>query len=139
MAKRKRKKRRNEVIVIPRRAKILTVRAPGLIVKRQGGAISRRIASRRLPTLLSTIPERRTYHPAGSARPVLTVTGTPARGLRAPTPKSLAFAKPRKITVCVRRQQRKEVMFAAGHGGSRGLGRRKKRRVNENSKISCNG
>ena len=102
------------------------------------GRDTRRIASRRLPPRLVLATDRRRYHPLGQGQPPLKTTGAPGPGLRpARALARLKFIKPEKMTVCVRRAQRKQVMFAAGHGGKRGLGLRKKRKINEDTKISC--
>ncbi len=141
MAKRKRKKRRVALLPqrrVSRRPNLLMVRPRGVLVLTPVRRDAPRIASRRLPALLSTIPEGRTYHPAGKGRPVLTISGTPSRGLKpAKKPYNLGFIEPKKITVCVRRQRRREVMHALNKAGKSGLGLRKKRHQNEDSKISC--
>lgn len=45
-----------------------------------------------------------------------------------------AFAEPEAVTVCVRRKQRREVIFASGRGGRRG---QRPPRFNWRSKIQC--
>lgn len=125
-----RKPRRPLKLVLPRgllTAKYVLARMPHPIP----------IAKQRLPRRLSTIPEKRPYHPERHRLPP-TVSGTPSPGLR-PGKKlySLNFIRPKKITVCVRRQTRKEVLHAIGKAGQGGLGLRKKRRLNDDSKITC--
>lgn len=52
-----------------------------------------------------------------------------------PTGAFYSFAVPKQVLVCVRRKQRKEVMHALGHAGSRK--RQAKPRRNETSYIRC--
>ena len=91
----------------------------------------------RRPTHFSRIPGRKLYHPERQAAPVLTTRGTPSRGLKPTKTSQLAFIRPKEVAICVRRKQRREIIFASGLGGKRGLGLRKKRHTNEFTKISC--
>jgi len=79
-----------------------------------------------------------------SKRPVKTLSGRPARVVASPplkarvvapsapytpfqslhVPQALFFEKPRSVTLCVRRQQRREVIMATGKGGANRKGRR---------------
>lgn len=52
------------------------------------------------------------------------------------SPAAVAFARPSRVLICVRRQQRREVMHALGHAG--GVGQ-KSPRFSEYSSISCRG
>lgn len=99
--------------------------------------------------LIRDVEDRRRYHPLADYSPPLTYRGSPARvqakqrfsrphkmaGFITPTvPKRVAFKSPKKVLVCVRREQRKEVLFALrktkkGSGGSR--------RLTPFSEISC--
>lgn len=132
MAKRRLKTRRSLVLVRNRRK---------IIVKTTGWRDVPQIAKHRLPTPKKILyADKRTFHPLRKARPVVTTAGTPlARYKPIPSlkPYNLAFDKPEKITVCVRRKRRKEVLFAQQKAGRRGLGRGRRRRINEDSKISC--
>lgn len=47
----------------------------------------------------------------------------------------LRVSVPRNVAICVRRKERREVMFARGHGGSKKLSRRRRR--NELSNVRC--
>lgn len=102
-------------------------------------------------TPLTLYEDRRTYHPDGqfrwpaaSPRAAAQVVARPARVTRSSVgghysfrPKQtkavLAFAAPHKVAVCVRRQVRKEVLFAHGVGG----GKVRKPRRNAYSKLHC--
>lgn len=146
MAKRKRKITTRRAALLPerrvarRKLTILTVLPSGKLklITALARTSPKPVAKRSLPRLLSTIPEKRTYHPAGKARPVTTLSGTEGPGLK-PGLKlyRLTFKQPQTITICRRRQIRKQVMFAIGKGGSKGLGLRKRRRLNDDSKITC--
>lgn len=108
---------------------------------------------------LRMFEDRRTFHPEGRYNaPVRTVFGTPARltvvdrnytktgpfsrasvvsaPARSQTKAALAFSTPGSVVVCVRRQRRREVMFALQKTG-RGAGKQKRPRRTELSKISC--
>lgn len=111
--------------------------------------------SSRVPADLSPIEDRRTFWPEPAAlRPALTLRGTGARvvgaaPVRKPGPPGrkstalasvktgsvLTFSAPKRVAVCVRRQRRKEVLFATGKGGRRG--RQRQRRRSEFSEVSC--
>lgn len=109
---------------------------------------------------LNLIEDRRLYHPDGPNRPVLSIDGLPSfvtlepevnrnvgrtRSQRTKSTKArLVFSPvqtlmdtPRAngpVSVCVRRETRREVLFARGKGGSR---HRRKVRRNPTSKIGC--
>ena len=137
----KRKKSRSTALTLASRrrlpAKILMVRPLSPLVTTKKGRYAHRITSRRLPPILFTAAQdKRTYHP--HPRPTSTLSGIPSGALTVGRKlHQLVFDKPKIITLCVRRQQRKEVMHAIGKAGSRGLGRRKRRRTNEESHIKC--
>jgi len=79
-----------------------------------------------------------------SKRAVKTLSGTPARVVAPPlakarvvapsapyvpfqslqVPQALFFEKPRSVTLCVRRKERREVIMATGNGGAQRKGRR---------------
>lgn len=93
---------------------------------------------------LRLIEDRRTYHPLEFFRPARTthgglagpVTVTPKNKNKAFLAHGLAFPQPsKKIAVCVRRQQRREVLAAMKKFG-KGKGGGKKRR-NWHSNIGC--
>lgn len=84
------------------------------------------------PTNLRLVEDRRTWHPEDFDRPTLTLDGLDAPAVVSPSdpvrpgalPSTLSFADPRATVVCVRRRQRREVLFALnkmrrGRGGSR--------------------
>lgn len=106
---------------------------------------------------LAQIEDRRLFHPLRQYRPPRRLDGTTARigvadrrpsrqqvkrsfatkqhhAIRSQTKGFLTFQEPANVVVCVRRQRRKEVLFATG-----GAGKRSKRppRRNAFSSISC--
>ena len=96
---------------------------------------------------LRVIEDRRTYHPEKVMRPVATFSRRDQRRIvekardvrkyadpRFIAPLNLGFAVPEKVAVCVRRNQRREVIFANRKAGA---GSRSTRRRNEQSEISC--
>lgn len=127
MAKRSRKP-------TPKRPRVLTTNA----IPRM------RSLPRPLVAPLTTYEDRRAYHPTSRAmRPAFSIPRS-ARIIRAVEPKkprlwsaqtkaTLAFAEPRRVLVCIRRQSRREVILALGKGGG---GKRKPRR-NNLSEITC--
>lgn len=99
---------------------------------------------------LTSIEDRRTFHPDNrllvgpptrsfllSDTPIVTRPPTPRMLVRNPhrMPSGLAFQAPREVLVCVRRQQRREVLHALGRAGRSGPQRRPRRNLNSN--ISC--
>lgn len=90
------------------------------------------------------IGDRRQYHPERRLRPPVSVQRHHRRLLEQPRPRTLGalqpfakmkFAVPKGVAVCVRRKQRKEVLFAkrrAGKGGPK-----RKPRFNEWSRVKC--
>lgn len=93
---------------------------------------------------LSLIEDRRTYYP-GRVRPVVSITvGKPARLAVKQNPRFkqpsqtkgiVAFAEPKRLPICIRRKERREVLFSKGLPGS---GKRfKKPRRNAFSDVSC--
>lgn len=71
--------------------------------------------------------DRRTFHPSRFTRPAVTigprlgsrlVVSPPTKRQRGGLPTTVSFAAPKKVVICVRRQRRKEVIFAMGKGGS---------------------
>lgn len=97
--------------------------------------------------LLQAIEDRRLYHPEGPwaqpkglFRTASEVVGTPARSPRSVggqrsglSPDYFKFRSPKAVVKCVRRKQRREVLFATGKGGR---GWRKKRR-DQWSDVHC--
>lgn len=110
-------------------------------------------------TILREIEDRRTYHPLGEFRPARFRTGGPSRitvkdrpyngrykyadphrnsrniHLNSGTKAPVSFAVPDGTVVCVRRKQRKEVLFAKRRAGAKGRQRRHKR--NLWTKVRC--
>lgn len=89
------------------------------------------------------VQDARIWQPTPKAkRPIKTLQGRPARVVAAPLPKArvvpsgavyapfnslpqtLAFEKPRSVTLCVKRKVRREVIMATGNGGPQRKGRR---------------
>lgn len=92
-------------------------------------------------TPLREIEDRRSYHPLDFFRPARQLSGHPAKPHVQKTNKaapqvmrSLRFAVPEQTAICVRRNQRKEVLFAKKKT-RRGSG--SKKHFNWFSKISC--
>lgn len=94
---------------------------------------------------LQAIQDRRTWRPEPKhARPVVTITvGQAARlTLRQPskynapsqTKARIAFQEPDRLPVCIRRKERREVIFAAGKAGKKG---QRPPRKNQWSEIQC--
>lgn len=90
--------------------------------------------------VLRDIEDRRRFH-FDPVKPARTVKGTLARTRLAKAPQThrlpytLNFVAPKRVAICVRRQTRKEVIFAKGRAG----GGRKRRSPKRNaySSISC--
>lgn len=95
-------------------------------------------------SILQAIEDRRTWHPSPYTRPLASFTvgkrstikhasktslGGPASFSRA----ALTFAQPKKLALCIRRAQRKQVIHAKGIAG----GRVRRPRRNQWSEISC--
>ena len=96
---------------------------------------------RRLPS--PVFGDRRIFNPSGLLRPVVSSVRAarrlvPARKASPSRVMSLAarigFAVPRQVSICVRRKQRKETLFALKLT-SRGAGSRKRRNIW--SEVSC--
>lgn len=85
---------------------------------------------------LSLYSDRRLYHPLRALRPAFAFKRPAARivdrnVISART--QLAFAVPKKVAICIRRKERREVLHARGAAG----GRVAKPRRNEWSNIKC--
>lgn len=98
---------------------------------------------------LQEIEDRREFHPERADRSALSLFGRPHRlavhkvehrparpvlSKRSSPPHRIQFVDPRQVVVCVRRQQRKEVLHALGRTGR---GARAPRRRTWRSDISC--
>lgn len=59
----------------------------------------------------------------------------PSRRISSQLRRDLSFTIPKSVAICVRRKERREVLFATGRGGSRKINQNKKR--NEHSNIRC--
>ena len=96
------------------------------------------IARRTLPRRLALVPDLKHHHPERKGRPLTDIYGvTSGRSKVGRKTYNLKFARPSILTLCLRRSIRREIMFAMGMGGRRGLGRNKRRNLNEHSKTSC--
>lgn len=88
--------------------------------------------------VLSQVEDRRRYYP-GLIRPAVAVPRSSSRlvlSSRKPyaqTKATVVFKAPPRVALCVRRQRRKEVIFAMGVAGSRV----RRPRRNEFSEVSC--
>lgn len=92
-------------------------------------------------SILSDIEDRRTYHPDGPARPArsldrpthtLTLPVHPknvnkSRASSSSLPTTVQFEAPRKVLVCIRRAQRKQVLFALNKTGKGAKAKRHRR------------
>lgn len=125
----------------------------------------RAIATGHFVTLNATLREaqdRRNWHPAAPLhRPLKTVSGTPSYRLVVAKPKRksgrslalsraadtrraaadslphrIAFDAPKEVLLCVRRQRRKEVIFATRKAGA-GKAKQRRPRRNQYSEVSC--
>lgn len=100
-------------------------------------------------TLLSDIEDRRTYHPDGPSRPARSLD-RPTHTLVLPVhpknvnksraglsalPKTVQFQAPKKVLVCIRRNQRKQVLHALKLTGKGSKARR--HRKTEYTSIRC--
>ena len=89
---------------------------------------------------LSAIEDRRRYHPLNVHRPTMRVDGRRTErlvldGSRDPLRyHKLAFRDARNVVTCVRRKERREVLFATGGASKRN---KRKRRMTWRSKIRC--
>lgn len=94
----------------------------------------------RAQTMRSNLIDDRLWNPQRSSfRRPRTIYGRPAQVVstfnnRRFSRDRLVFAVPKTVSTCVRRQQRREVLFARGRAGRNG-GRRYRR--NASSSISC--
>lgn len=88
--------------------------------------------------LLSPLADRRQWHPVGPYRPVVASPRSAGRVVLRRPKASFAlgdvfgFAAPKKVSVCVRRAERREVLFAKRRTRSGGSKRR-----NYWSSVSC--
>lgn len=96
-----------------------------------------------LYSLLPEIEDRRLYRPEraprahGLSKLASRIELAPAKPVRSKghyTPDVFRFTSPKKVAICVRRQRRREVLFALRKTGK---GSRSKRRRNDHSDISC--
>lgn len=101
-----------------------------------------------LPLNLSSVEDRRAFHPMGELRPAKNLRGAshqlvvrnaaPAHAVRNPyfVNRGVAFQAPRDVLVCIRRENRREVLHALNKTGKVG---QKKPRYSHYSSISCKG
>lgn len=96
-------------------------------------------------SVLSDISDRRTFHPLGDVRPAKGFSKGASRVVLSPNvnrssknvrarPDVFRFNSPGSVAVCVRRQKRREVIFALRKSGK---GARSRRRRNYFSDVSC--
>lgn len=97
------------------------------------------------PRAVLAVDDRRFFDPAGPLRPAysfgrdarrIIAKSSPVGSLRNDTNLSarVGFAVPKRVAVCVRRQQRKEVIHALG---KQGAGARARRRRSVWSNVDC--
>lgn len=96
-------------------------------------------------TPLIAIEDRRTFHPEQAARPArsflsakhrLVASSTPAARREFKPPVGVSFHAPERVLICVRRERRRQVIFALGKAGGGGAKRRHVKR-NYYSEIGC--
>lgn len=95
------------------------------------GSYARLSSPVRLPSVLRSVAldplgDLRRYDPRRDLRPAFATVRKAARISERPSRSSLlmapgrfGFADPRKVMICVRRKERRQVLFAKGVGGSR--------------------
>lgn len=100
----------------------------------------------RAPVVLRELEDRRTFHPSRALRPAgsfmrddrrIIAKSSAVNVLRDDISARVGFAVPTKVAVCVRRQQRKEVLHASRFFGKGAGGVSRNRRRNEWSGIDC--
>lgn len=100
------------------------------------------VDTRPLRKRVLAVEDRRSFHPEKKLRPARALKRSQAapvakatkreRG-RGVVPSKIRFAVPKKVALCVRREQRREVLFAKGRGG----GRHRPPTKNWYSDVSC--
>lgn len=89
-------------------------------------------------SLLSLIEDLRTYHPLGSSRRPRSVArasdGTHTLSDKRKPGDVLRFQVPERVVVCMRRAERREVLFASRKAGK---GSKSRKTYNQYSTISC--
>lgn len=80
------------------------------------------------------LEDRRRYHPLRTAAPAQAVRPSARRIVVGRDVQAINFARPREVSVCVRRQQRKEVLHANKVAGSKGI---RKGKRNWFSEVRC--
>lgn len=103
---------------------------------------------RRLATKINPIQDNRTWHPERTFRPALSISrslrgavrtrplvlSTPTKYQSPRLSEPLRFPDPKRVLVCIRRDQRKRVLHAKKVAGSGGL---RKPRRNQWSDVKC--
>lgn len=116
---------------------------PARPLARSPVAPSRVVVSPSRPGLLSLLQDNRTWHPAGSFRPAVSIGGRSAlrhvvkskpNALRNDISARIGYAVPDKVVKCIRRKQRKEVLHAKGVAGTRVSRRRRRDRWSD---VDC--
>lgn len=80
-----------------------------------------------------SLDDRRQFSPWGDFRPVAS-PALPSRNVVVNRMSRMRFAQPPMVTVCVRRKERREVMFAKNKAGG---GSRRRKRFNYWSNVKC--
>lgn len=92
--------------------------------------------------IVRALEDRRRYHPLGPYRPAsavsrssrrLVVSRPGATQSRTRLPSGIRFADPQKVSLCVKRKTRREVIMAKGKGG----GAHRRPRRNQFSDVKC--
>ena len=86
---------------------------------------------------IASLEDRRRFRPDLLSAPPVAVTRAATRLKVGRKLHSVKFAKPEQISLCAKRQRRKQVLFAKQIAGGKGLGRHKKRRTNQFSSVGC--
>lgn len=100
------------------------------------------------PTILSELEDRRQFHPLHDVRPARGFTKNDSLLYVRPVgdrvsgrkdkkwrPETFQFAVPKRVAICIRRKQRREVLFALKRSGKGSKARRRRR--NYYSDVSC--
>ena len=94
-----------------------------------------------LTNTLRDIEDRRTFHPEGQKRPARSLNRSqhrlvlPDKKTSPSLPHRVQFDAPKKVLICIRRKQRKEVLFAKRKTGKGARARRHRRSYF--SEITC--
>ena len=97
-------------------------------------------ALQRAQRVVAALEDRRRFHPLGPYRPAQASVRSARRLVvsqpthtRTKLPSGIRFADPHKVSLCVKRKTRREVIMAKGRGG----GAHRRPRRNQWSEVKC--